>query len=85
MGIFGPSPQQVAAVLLRVRAPAILIVGGLDAGVIELNQEAYRQLAGTNDFSIVPGATHLFEEPWTMEAVADLAAAWFRRYLAGLR
>ena len=68
--------------LARVRAPTLLVVGGDDAGVIELNESAYERLQCVKDMSIVPGATHLFEEPGTLEQVARLAADWFLRYLA---
>lgn len=68
--------------LARVRAPTLLIVGGEDAGVIELNESAYERLQCVKDISIVPGATHLFEEPGTLEQVARLAADWFIRHLA---
>jgi len=64
-----------------VRAPTLLIVGGRDFGVIELNEKAYRVLRCEKSLKIVPGATHLFEEPGTLEQVAELAADWFRRHL----
>ena len=67
--------------LLRVTAPTLLLVGGHDDGVIDLNQLAYDQLNCEKDMVIVPGATHLFEEPGTLEAVAKQAAAWFVRHL----
>lgn len=70
-----------ADALARVTAPTLLIVGGADFGVIELNQEACRRLACEKEIAIVPGATHLFEEPGTLERVADLAAHWFTRHL----
>jgi dienelactone hydrolase len=69
-------------VLRRVRAPTLLIVGGLDDVVIELNRQARRHLLGETEIEIVPGATHLFEEPGALERVAELAAAWFERNLA---
>lgn len=74
-------------VLARVRAPTLLIVGGLDTGVIELNEAAFDDLGGVREkeLMIVPGATHLFEEPGTLERVAELAADWFRRHLGGGR
>lgn len=65
-----------------VSAPTLLIVGGFDAGVIELNQAAYAQLRCEKRLTIVPGATHLFEEPGTLEEVARLAARWFQEHLA---
>jgi len=70
-----------AKALAQVRCPVLLIVGGHDDVVIELNQQAYALLTGEKELSIVPGATHLFEEPGTLEQVAALASAWFVRYL----
>jgi len=70
-----------AKALGQVRCPALLIVGGHDDVVIELNQQAYALLTGEKELSIVPGATHLFEEPGTLEQVAALASAWFVRHL----
>lgn len=67
--------------LSRVQAPTLLIVGSEDHAVIELNEQAYVSLACTKDFAIVPGATHLFEEPGTLEKAAKLAANWFLKYL----
>jgi putative phosphoribosyl transferase len=70
------------AVLGKVRAPTLLIVGGNDFGVIELNESARDALANcTCQLTIVPGATHLFEEPGKLEDVAQLAADWFARHL----
>ena len=68
--------------LTTVRAPTLLLVGGWDDGVIELNQQAYDQLACEKELSIVPGATHLFEEPGTLEQVAQQAALWFAGHFA---
>jgi len=68
--------------LTEVRCPTLLIVGGNDDVVIELNQQAYALLACPKQLEIVPGATHLFEEPGTLEHVAKLAADWFRLHLA---
>ena len=65
----------------QVRAPTLLIVGGYDDVVIELNQQAYAQLTCEKRLTIVPGATHLFEEPGTLEEVARLASKWFSLYL----
>jgi putative phosphoribosyl transferase len=63
-------------VLRKVRAPTLLLVGGQDFGVIELNEQAYADLVCEKQFIIVPGATHLFEEPGTLEQVAAQAAGW---------
>lgn len=71
------SPQALA----RVTAPTLLLVGGHDSGVIELNQQAYDQLRCKKELVIVPGASHLFEEPGTLEAVAARAAGWFAGHL----
>ncbi|MEA2598589.1 MAG: putative phosphoribosyl transferase [Thermomicrobiales bacterium] len=69
-------------VLRRVRAPTLLIVGGDDAPVIQMNRAAFDELRTTKALEIVPGATHLFEEPGALEHVARLARAWFLRYLS---
>lgn len=69
--------------LAGVRAPTLLIVGSLDDVVIELNRQAYALLKCQKESVIVPGATHLFEEPGTLEQVANLAAGWFTRFLTG--
>jgi len=71
------------AALHKVKAPTLLIVGGDDAGVIELNEQAYAELGCEKRLEIVPGASHLFEEPGTLEEVARLAAQWFTRHLGG--
>ena len=67
--------------LSRVSSPTLLLIGGLDDIVIELNQEAYSQMHCTKHITIIPGATHLFEEPGTLEPVASLACDWFKQYL----
>jgi dienelactone hydrolase len=67
--------------LAKVLAPTLLIVGGLDDVVIELNQAAYEALQCEKELVIVPGATHLFEEPGTLETVAELARDWYVRHL----
>ncbi len=59
----------------------LLIVGGRDPQVAELNQAAARELGGTSEIRVIPGATHLFEEPGALDQVTDLAAAWFSQYL----
>ncbi len=66
-----------AEALATLTAPTLLLVGGEDDGVIGLNQQAYEQLRCEKEMVIVPGATHLFEEPGTLEAVARQAATWF--------
>jgi len=77
----GGRPDLTGAKLPQVTAPTLLIVGGADATVLELNREAQRLLPGQTRLAVVPGATHLFEEPGTLGAVAELAADWFTRYL----
>lgn len=69
------------AALAGVRAPTLLIVGGRDTAVIEMNKEALARLRSPKRLAIVPGATHLFEEPGTLEAVAALAREWFELYM----
>lgn len=70
------------AALNKVSAPTLLIVGGDDCGVIELNQHAYEQLSGEKELAIIPGATHLFEEAGTLEQAAKTAAFWFAKYFS---
>jgi putative phosphoribosyl transferase len=78
----GGRPDLAGAALPRVEAPTLLIVGGHDFPVIELNRQAFRRLGVTEkELVIVPGATHLFEEPGSLEEVARLAADWFTRHL----
>jgi dienelactone hydrolase len=77
----GGRPDLAGTALARVQAPTLLIVGGLDRVVIELNREAMTQMHANVDTVIVEGATHLFEEPGTLEQVADHAADWFGRHL----
>jgi putative phosphoribosyl transferase len=78
----GGRPDLAGPALPRVRAPTLLIVGGQDYPVIELNREALGQLRAEQRLEILPGATHLFEEPGALEEVARLARDWFRRHLA---
>lgn len=79
----GGRPDLAAPRLGEVVAPTLLIVGGLDAQVLELNRQAQRQLRCTNDLEVVTGATHLFEEPGTLDEAARLAADWLVRYCTG--
>jgi dienelactone hydrolase len=72
-----------AAALASLRAPTLLLVGGLDYPVIELNERAFAHLCCVKELVIVPGATHLFEEPGTLDAVAKHAVRWFHRWLDG--
>jgi putative phosphoribosyl transferase len=77
----GGRPDLAGQALPRVKSPTLLIVGGLDYPVIEMNREACASLRCEKELKIVPGATHLFEEPGTLDEVARLAADWFRNYL----
>jgi dienelactone hydrolase len=77
----GGRPDLAGPALARVRAPTLLIVGGNDFPVIELNREALAQLRVEKRLVVVPGATHLFEEPGALDQVARLAREWFERYL----
>ncbi|HKN88495.1 MAG TPA: dienelactone hydrolase family protein [Nitrospiraceae bacterium] len=77
----GGRPDMATSSLPRVQAPTLLIVGGDDAPVIELNRQAFEALQCDKKFDIVPGATHLFEEPGALETVAHLAADWYRQHL----
>ena len=77
----GGRPDLAGSALERVQAPTLLIVGGDDLPVIDMNQEALDQLRVPKKLTIVPGATHLFEEPGTLEEVARLASQWFGQYL----
>jgi putative phosphoribosyl transferase len=77
----GGRPDLAGPALALVRAPTLLIVGGHDLQVIQLNRVAFTQLRCEKQLVIVPGATHLFEEPGTLDEVARLATKWFERYL----
>ena len=79
----GGRPDLAGDALGRVEAPTLLIVGGHDEPVIEMNRDAMRQMHAHVELEIVPGATHLFEEPGTLEQVSGLAAGWFARCLRG--
>jgi putative phosphoribosyl transferase len=76
----GGRPDLAGADLPRVQAPTLLLVGSRDEAVVEMNRQAFEQLRCVKELVIVPGASHLFEEPGTLEVVAELAAAWFIRY-----
>lgn len=78
----GGRPDLAMDFLPNVTAPTLLIVGGMDVSVIPLNRHAYELLGGPKEMVTIPGATHLFEEPGTLEEVAKLAAEWFVRHLA---
>jgi pimeloyl-ACP methyl ester carboxylesterase len=77
----GGRPDLAEADLPKVVSPTMLIVGGNDSAVLELNETAFEKLQSVKKLEIVPGATHLFEETGTLEQVAYLAKAWFARYL----
>jgi len=77
----GGRPDLAGEALAKVKAPTLLIVGGNDFVVIDLNKRAVEQLAGEKELVIVPGAGHLFEEPGALEQVAQHATQWFERYL----
>jgi dienelactone hydrolase len=77
----GGRPDLAGEALAKVKSPVLLIVGGLDEVVIELNEQALSRLRCEKELKIVPGATHLFEEPGKLETVADLAAEWFANHL----
>jgi putative phosphoribosyl transferase len=77
----GGRPDLAGDALPLVKAPTLLIVGGNDLPVIGMNEEAFAQMQAEKELRIVPGATHLFEEPWALEEVARLAAGWFVGHL----
>ena len=77
----GGRPDMAEKALGQVQAPTLLIVGGYDDVVIELNEQAYRLIKAEKELKIVPGATHLLEEPGALEEVARAAAEWFKRHL----
>lgn len=79
----GGRPDLAGPELPEVRAPTLLIVGGRDTDVLALNRAALAQLRCPASLQIVPGATHLFEEPGALEKVSELAANWFERHLIG--
>jgi len=77
----GGRPDLAGDALARVKAPTLLIVGGYDYPVLDLNREALEQIHAEKKLEIVPGATHLFEEPGALGVVARLSRHWFERYL----
>jgi putative phosphoribosyl transferase len=77
----GGRPDLAAARLAQVQAPTLLVVGGADTEVLRLNREALRLLRCNKRLEVVPGATHLFEEPGALDTVAHLAAVWFANHL----
>ncbi len=81
----GGRPDLAGPALPKVKAPTLLIVGGRDTPVIELNEQAMAWMRAPVELVIVPGASHLFEEPGTLEEVANLARDWFLRHLPGPR
>ncbi len=78
----GGRPDLAAPDLPRVQAPTLLIVGGHDDMVLDLNRHAYDTLVARKELVVIPRATHLFEEPGALEEVARLARDWFTRYVA---
>ena len=78
----GGRPDLAGPALSEVRAPTLLIVGALDVEVLQLNEKAMMQMSAPVDLQVIPGATHLFEEPGTLEKVAQLAGDWFLRHLS---
>jgi putative phosphoribosyl transferase len=81
----GGRPDLASARLPSVTAPTLLIVGGGDEIVLDLNRQAQRQLTCETRLAVIPGATHLFEEPGALERVAELAAGWFTRHFTAAR
>jgi putative phosphoribosyl transferase len=79
----GGRPDLAGPRLDRVSSPTLLIVGGEDREVLELNRQAQRRLRGETRLEVIPGATHLFEEPGALEEVAGLAVEWFGVHLRG--
>jgi putative phosphoribosyl transferase len=78
----GGRPDLAGDYLGQVRAPTLLLVGGWDEEVIELNKQAQSQMQNENKLVIIPAATHLFEEPGKLEEVAKISRDWFQRYLS---
>ncbi|KAB1948395.1 hydrolase [Micromonospora sp. ALFpr18c] len=78
----GGRPDLAGAALTQVRTPTLLLVGGLDEEVLALNEQASAELGDVGELRVVPGATHLFEEPGTLDRVAEFAGAWFTTHLS---
>lgn len=78
----GGRPDLAGPRLARVQSPTLLIVGGADRLVLDLDRQAQARLTCENRLEVIPGATHLFEEPDALERVADLAQGWFTRHFA---
>lgn len=81
----GGRPDLAGEALAQVQAPTLLIVGGNDGPVVGMNRDAFDRLTTEKQLEIIPGATHLFEEPGALEQVAQLALSWFARYLGTAR
>ncbi len=77
----GGRPDLAGEALPRVTSPTLLMVGSADKGVLEVNQQAFDQLTCEKELKIIPNATHLFEEPGALEAVAEAAAGWFTQHM----
>jgi putative phosphoribosyl transferase len=76
----GGRPDLAGAALARMTAPTLLVVGGDDEAVLDLNRQAMAKMPGLIQLEVIPGASHLFPEPGALEAVAQLATAWFTRF-----
>jgi pimeloyl-ACP methyl ester carboxylesterase len=81
----GGRPDLAGSALGRVRAPTLLLVGGADGAVLSLNESALAQLGCVRELYVIPGASHLFEEPGALEVVAQQAGDWFLRHLSAAR
>jgi alpha-beta hydrolase superfamily lysophospholipase len=81
----GGRPDLASERLAEVRAPTLLIVGGADTVVLDLNRDAVARLTCPHRLAVVPGATHLFEEPGALEQVASLATSWFAEHFGSAR
>lgn len=77
----GGRPDLAMEVLDLIESPTLLIVGGDDKKIIELNRPAYQKIGAFKKMEVIPGATNLFEEPWAMEKSVELAGLWFEKYL----